>query len=309
MYTVVIPTFNSSERINKTLNSVFSQTIQPNTVVIVDDMSDDIEELKDIVAKLQNIKINLIVSKVKKNAAHNRNIGWRQSNDKYVFFLDSDDEWLPQHAENTLNIFDKNPSVGCVFNHFLCCTYSGEHPTYNSALSDKVSIIKNHMNPLTLLTSKGFDFRSSTIALKKEVFNKVHFDFLLSKHQDWDLFISLIDSNITVIRCSKPSVILNEFGDYRMSSRNNLEASIYFILKWKKFLNHSNFNKLVTQLFRAALKRKSKVELKQISGLPRRINCKFNFKNQVVSIFGKSSSDSLILAYFLYSKLRQFFRK
>jgi len=306
MYTVVIPTFNSSERINKTLNSVFNQTIQPNVVFIIDDMSGDIEELRNIIYEMRNRKIILIESDVKRNAAYNRNIGWDKSSDPYVFFLDSDDEWLPEHAASTLDIFACDSNIGCVFSHFYCCTGNGAKGLHTPSTTQEFSLISDDKNPLDLLMSAGFDFRSSTIALKQEVFEKANFDSYLQKHQDWDLFISLVEKNILVARAAKASVILNEFGDYRMSSRNNINASIYFINKWRKFMNKENINRQIAILYSVALKRKSSSELKYISKLSNELNYKLNFRNRLISIFSECSTSLVIVLYLFLYRVKHF---
>lgn len=306
MYTVVIPTFNSTRNIVRTISSILNQSIRPITIYIIDDMSDDFLKLKNIIDDFNHIDIILIQNTEKKNAAFNRNIGWSKGTEKYVFFLDSDDEWLPFHAETTLSILNKNPSTICVFNNFFSRNTNSEKlPKYysnNNELKETI-LIDTHVNPLDLLMSKGFDFRSSTIAVRSDLFFQITFDRLLDKHQDWDLFITMIDGGFNVIKSSKTSVVLNEFGSYRMSSKNNLDASMYFMKKWRIYINSSNFNTLITGLYRSALKNRSYAELKKLSHISESMGVRLKIKIQCIRILCRVSIHFVIMLYLVYTFL------
>ena len=93
-FSVIIPTFNSSLFVAQALDSIRLATNSDHfEVVVVDDCSADIAELGEL---LNNYPEARLVTKTNRgNAAESRNIGFEQSRADHVFFLDSDDEFLP----------------------------------------------------------------------------------------------------------------------------------------------------------------------------------------------------------------------
>ena len=93
-FSIVIPTYNSSLTISRTLDSIRQQSFKDFEVIIVDDNSSDRERLVDVINTYKyelNIKIEL--SDRKLNGAGARNLGIIKSRGFYVAFLDSDDVW------------------------------------------------------------------------------------------------------------------------------------------------------------------------------------------------------------------------
>lgn len=260
MYSVVIPTYNSVRTIQKTIESVLTQTIPAKKIYVIDDLSDDLPQLKCILESYGSI-ICLVESAVKTNAANNRNRGWALAHEKFVFFLDSDDEWLPFHAEEVINIFNADILLDCVCTAFLVKESNGNSYTCNSTILD----MKKVDNPLDLFFTGHFDFRSSCIALKKETYDRVRFDPFLKKHQDWDLFLSLVTNAISIERLTKPTVQINEIGNNRMSAKNNLEASFYFIKKWECYQNKFNFDRLCKMFYVSACNNNAAQEVKTLN--------------------------------------------
>ena len=92
---VIIPTYNRQAYISRAINSVIAQTITVDEIIIVDNQSNDntIEYLKK---KFKKIKI-LVANN--RGVSFARNLGIRESKNKWIAFLDSDDEWLPSKLE------------------------------------------------------------------------------------------------------------------------------------------------------------------------------------------------------------------
>jgi glycosyltransferase involved in cell wall biosynthesis len=96
-FSVVIPTFNSSETIKRAIDSVVNQSYPPHELIIVDDASQDntLQIVKILVEPIKQFTIRLICLDTNRGPAHARNLGWDVATGDYVAFLDSDDEWLP----------------------------------------------------------------------------------------------------------------------------------------------------------------------------------------------------------------------
>jgi glycosyltransferase involved in cell wall biosynthesis len=92
---VIIPTYNRAVFLVDTLNSVFSQTVGVREVIVVDDGSTD--NTKEIVGSYGN-KVRYVYQE-NKGVSAARNHGISLATSKYIAFLDSDDQWLPEKIE------------------------------------------------------------------------------------------------------------------------------------------------------------------------------------------------------------------
>ena len=104
---IILPNYNSSEFIEKTIDSVIGQTHKNWNLIIVDDCSD--EKTKKILNKYsQNKNIQIIFSDKNRGAAFCRNHALELSKSEYVAFLDSDDVWFPDKLIKQINFMKKN---------------------------------------------------------------------------------------------------------------------------------------------------------------------------------------------------------
>lgn len=103
---VIIPFYNAASSVSASLKSVFSQTVLPSEIIIVDDCSDkkEIAILKQIVDRFNSIQadkveITLLTLNENKGASFARNIAIKKSTMKYLAFLDADDVWANNKIE------------------------------------------------------------------------------------------------------------------------------------------------------------------------------------------------------------------
>ena len=110
-FSVVIPSFNHSNFIEKAINSVLKQTFKSNEIIVIDNYSTD--NTKDILDKYKN---RIIYKKIHNHGiiAKSRNLGIKVSKGKWICFLDSDDEWFPTKLNNIYAEIKQNkPHVIC----------------------------------------------------------------------------------------------------------------------------------------------------------------------------------------------------
>ena len=99
LISIIIPTFNSSQYIIKSLKSIQNQTFHSFQVICIDDCSQD-----DTIDKIKlftncDSRFLLIEQKQHRGPGVARNTGLKYVKGKFITFLDSDDQYLP----NTLN--------------------------------------------------------------------------------------------------------------------------------------------------------------------------------------------------------------
>ena len=96
---VVVPAYNREKTIERCIQSIKRQTMQPYEIVLVDDGSTD-----QTVRLAEGIpcKYLKILRQNHKGAQAARNLGILNAKGNYIAFLDSDDEWLPEMLEREI---------------------------------------------------------------------------------------------------------------------------------------------------------------------------------------------------------------
>lgn len=105
LVSIIIPTFNRAEALNRCLDSLIDQTFKDFEVLVCDDGSTD--KTKEIVEKFtSSLNIQYYYDKNFGGPARPRNIGIKMARGKYVAFLDSDDWWLSEKLAVSVEALD-----------------------------------------------------------------------------------------------------------------------------------------------------------------------------------------------------------
>jgi glycosyltransferase involved in cell wall biosynthesis len=109
-FSVIITTYNRKNIVKKAINSVLNQTEQDFELIIVDDGSQDntYDDLKNIVNENDNLSY---IYQKNKGAASAKNKGILATSGIFVTFLDSDDEFKPNHLEIRKDILFDNDDI------------------------------------------------------------------------------------------------------------------------------------------------------------------------------------------------------
>ncbi len=106
-FSIVIPAYNREKEIIRALKSCFDQSFSDIEVVVVDDASQD--QTRAAVASFGDPRIVLIVHEKNRGVCPTRNTGIRHCRGKWVLFLDSDDELLPEALIKIFEFADSCP--------------------------------------------------------------------------------------------------------------------------------------------------------------------------------------------------------
>ena len=108
-FSVVIPTYNCAEFLNRALTSVYSQTYQNFEVIVVDNSSTDNTE--NILKSFADNRLKII--KVNNNGiiGYSRNKGIKNTKGDWIAFLDSDDVWKHNKLEKVRDVIDYNSEI------------------------------------------------------------------------------------------------------------------------------------------------------------------------------------------------------
>jgi len=293
---VIIPTKDRREALWRSLDSVVSQTLPPFEIIVVDDGSsfDVSQELYDKFPDVQLFKHS-----VSQGGAAARNKGVQEASGDYIAFLDSDDEWLPNHLAGKIDLISENNADGA-FGTFYLQKGNKEEP-----ISFKIvnSINKNIGN--AILNLHRFDTRTSTFVFRKSAFDKIKFDEKLKKHQDWDLAINfdkefkfILDEDLTV-------KIYVEQGEERMSQKLRHESSFYFINKNAQYIDADNiFMFCLKQIMRSQLVDEPKHVINKYLGIAAPYFDQLSLRNKVIFKLIKSRLLNMGSIYKLRTKLK-----
>lgn len=108
-----MPVYNRELYLQRAINSVLKQTYQNWELVVIDDGSRDYSPFIVEEFAIISDKINLIVQE-HSNLPSAKNNGIRNSQGKYITFLDSDDEYKEDHLELRIQYMNKNPDVDLI---------------------------------------------------------------------------------------------------------------------------------------------------------------------------------------------------
>ena len=105
LVSVVIPTLNRLHCLPRALDSVFSQTVYVDEVIVVDNGSTD-----NTVALIKNKYPDVtLLQQEKVGVSAARNMGIKRAKGNWIAFLDSDDAWCPTKLERQLTAHSESP--------------------------------------------------------------------------------------------------------------------------------------------------------------------------------------------------------
>jgi glycosyltransferase involved in cell wall biosynthesis len=106
LVSVIIPTFNREELIERAVLSVINQTYGSVEIIVVDDGSTD--KTRAILRKYPEVKV---IQQANQGVSKARNNGIINSKGEYIALLDSDDEWVPTKLEKQISYLNMHPEL------------------------------------------------------------------------------------------------------------------------------------------------------------------------------------------------------
>ena len=184
---VVIPTYNSSATLQRALDSVYSQSLLPREIIVVDDGSDDWEQSKRIAVSCPDgIVVRFLHLDKNQGVSTARNLGIAAAQSRYLAFLDSDDVWY----QNKIAI-----QYGLMTSHHLDFSMHRYCHDITRPGGDADNSNDPSSLPLSSLTSwtplLRNDSTNSVMVLKQKM---VLYDTSLRRGEDFTLYMELLSS-------------------------------------------------------------------------------------------------------------------
>lgn len=181
LVSIITPMYNSEKYISEMIESVLKQTYKEWELIIVDDCSTD--NSYKIVNRYVNIdsRIRLIKLESNKGPSDARNVGIKNSNGRYIAFLDSDDLWKKNKLEVQINYMISN-------NEAVTCT---SYEILSEGLEKKYGIfyVPNKITYEKML--KRNYFSCDTVIIDRNKINNYYMEYY-ERHEDYVTWLKII---------------------------------------------------------------------------------------------------------------------
>ena len=184
---VIIPAFRAAQYIGEALSSVFQQTLPDFEVLLVNDGSPDVDDLKRAIEPYRDGVVYIEQQNRGPGAARNAAIS--RARGEFLAFLDSDDVWLPEYLVEQIGALRADPTLDFIyadavlFGHSALAgkTYMTTSPSYGPVTIE------------SLLNRECMVITTCTMVRRQAVIEAGGFDEdrLLVPCEDLDLWIRL----------------------------------------------------------------------------------------------------------------------
>ncbi len=180
MISIIIPTHNHRQALEKCLASIAAQTFRDYEVIVVDDGSTDgmSDWLRDFQKGLTTYNLQLTTTP-NRGAPVARNVGLQKAKGEYVLFCDADVIMRPDMLQKMYDALQKNPDASYAYSSF------------------KFGWKTFRLWPFDGEKLKRMPYIHSTSLIRRAYFPKAGWDESLKRLQDWDLFLTMLEEGHT----------------------------------------------------------------------------------------------------------------
>lgn len=254
LVSIIIPTHNRKELLNRAIYSALNQTYSPIEIIIVSDGSTDGTDAFVTAIQKAHPQVKYFKHNISKGAPAARNYGIREANGEYLTFLDDDDEMLADNIQYCMQYYNDDYA-------YVCTGYTRITPKSTTDILPK-NIITYDAMLYKIVTG------NQILARKERIVKLGGFDETLLSSQDYDLWLRLNKRYGDANCVRKPLIIMHTEHDYNRitTSSNKIKGELAF---YKKHKNEMNASQRKYQLFYVLkLKRKKVSLLKFLSFTP-----------------------------------------
>jgi glycosyltransferase involved in cell wall biosynthesis len=245
---VILPHYRDVEGLERAIKSIYTQSVLPQQVIVVDDDSGP-SYWADLEALARQYGFELF-HQTNQGQSAARNFGVEKSNSTHICFLDQDDLFLENHIQDLLAAWDDNPRLAFVYGDAWRQSESGE-----------VYVRTTFRQEIDFQTTDVFDLARRDMVVtpgmtmfSKQIFLEVGgFDANLRGYEDDDLLFRLSVSGYIGKKIPNPVIIWTyNLASTSFSIAMQKSRGIFFA-KLHKFFSQPYFSELGLDPFRDIL--------------------------------------------------------
>lgn len=224
LVSIITPSYNCSQFIGETIESIQAQTYQNWELLITDDCSSDNsrEVINDYVSRDSRIKLLKLDKNSGAGVARNNSI--KEAKGRFIAFCDSDDRWYPEKLEKQLAFMEANDCV-LSYSSYDVCDEEGRICGYVKC--------RKSLNKAKILQDNGIGCLSAIYNADK--IGKYYMP-KIRKRQDWCLWISIINDHKKALGIQEPLAL---YRDRSCSiSSNKIEMLKYNYRVYREVLKY-----------------------------------------------------------------------
>ncbi|MDP8217560.1 MAG: glycosyltransferase [Candidatus Theseobacter exili] len=262
---VIIPSFNREYFLKEAIESVLSQKHIDFELIVVDDGSND--QTKQLLSSYNSSLI--YIHQKNKGVSSARNAGIKQSQGKYIAFLDSDDLWLPGKLKAQTEWMNSNTDYAACQTEEMWIR-NGKRVNPCKHHKKKSGYIFKDCLPLCIVSP-------SAVMIRRRIFDDVGlFDESMPVCEDYDLWIRIASNNL--IGLIDTPYILKRGGHSDQLSKSIWGMDRFRVSSLVKALKIGKLNDIQRSEVLFVLKQKCKIYSK---------GCKKRGKNQEAQFYSK----------------------
>ena len=239
---VIIPVYNREHSIGYAIESVLNQTKPPGEVMVVDDGSTD-QTAKTIASFGTRVKL---LQQPNKGVSAARNRGIKSASGKWLAFLDSDDQWLPDKLNHQLSLLEKYPDHRIIHSDEIWIR-NGKRVNQKRIHQKSGGMIYEMCLPRCVISP-------SSVMIHRDIFDEYGlFDEFLPACEDYEMWLRICRRE-PVLYCEDP--LITKYGGHDDQLSRTFPAMDRF--RVQVLLNHLEYLPLSQTQIQALLKELTK---------------------------------------------------
>lgn len=241
---IVVITYNSSDFVIETLDSIYQQTYENIELIISDDCSKDntIELCTQWVEKHSKrfLRTEIITTQTNTGVAANCNRGYNAALGVWIKAIAGDDILLPNCIESYVNYINKYKDISVCVSKAQCFHKSSQNKlVFGNTLPSVENLHIYELNAIDQLKIllKGNIIVTPTLFLKKEIFLKYPFNEMYRYMEDIPFLINITKNNIKIHFLNEVTVLYRFTSQSLSQTRTQFFPTRMFETKAIYFLN------------------------------------------------------------------------
>jgi glycosyltransferase involved in cell wall biosynthesis len=207
----MIPTYNCSEYLSETIESVLANDCGINMQIeVIDDHSTD-ADVKKIVSEVSKGKVSYFQQKINVGSLRNFETCINRAKGEWVHILHGDDKVEKGFYEEIKKLFTTYPDIGAAFTKVRFINEKGDEIEGGETAPKNNGLIKDWLSQIAVVNI----IQPPSIVVKREVYERLGGFFAVHCGEDWEMWVR-IAANYSVAYSPKP------LAKYRKLRKNSI---------------------------------------------------------------------------------------